>query len=54
MRDKMKKGKFNCGVKCNHEWKQRRKKKPKQCPSCHNPKWDTRTNKDLINLIVGD
>ena len=40
-------------VKCEHEWKQRGKKKPKCCPSCHNPNWDKRDVKDLASLILG-
>jgi rubrerythrin len=50
----MEKEKILFCVKCEHEWKQRGKKKPKQCPSCHSPNWNKRNNKDLVELIVGD
>ncbi len=50
----MEKNKINCCMKCDHKWKQRRKKKPKKCPSCTNPNWDKRSNKDLVDLIVGN
>jgi hypothetical protein len=48
-----KKIQINQCVKCNHKWKQRRKRKPKYCPFCHNPNWNKLTGNDLINLIVG-
>ena len=41
-------------VKCDHRWKQRGKKKPKQCPSCHSSNWNRMNEKDLISLIVGE
>ena len=50
----MEKEKILFCVKCEHEWKQRGKKKPKKCPSCNNPNWNKRNNKDLVGLIVGD
>jgi rubrerythrin len=49
-----KKIKINRCVKCNHNWKQRGKKKPKKCPSCTSPNWDKMNEKDLISLIVGN
>ena len=30
----------NC-LRCGHIWKQRVKAKPKNCPRCHSPYWDT-------------
>ena len=49
----MKKVKINQCCKCNHIWKQRTKRKPKQCPSCKNPNWQYPSHKQLINFIVG-
>jgi hypothetical protein len=43
---------INQCIKCNHKWKQRGKNIPKQCPRCHNPNWNKRSNKDLIRLII--
>ncbi len=43
---------LNC-IKCNHKWKQRRKKHPKYCPSCHSPNWNKRNAEDLASLILG-
>ena len=40
-------------IKCEHIWEQRRKKKPKYCPKCHNPNWDKRNAEDFASLILG-
>jgi predicted RNA-binding Zn-ribbon protein involved in translation (DUF1610 family) len=50
----MEKKKINVCVKCGHRWKQRGKRKSKYCPSCHNPNWKERNQKEIIKLIVGD
>jgi Zn finger protein HypA/HybF involved in hydrogenase expression len=38
--------------RCNHKWKQRKKKKPKYCPSCHSPNWDIPTAKNYISFLI--
>ena len=55
MQNKKEKKYKNCHcVKCNHNWKPRKKKKPDICPICKSKNWNKRNNKDLIKLIVGD
>jgi len=49
----MEKIKTNHCWKCNHRWEQR-VKIPKVCPSCKNPNWDKKNNKEIVKLIVGD
>ena len=44
--------KLNC-LKCGHKWKKRGKLMPKYCPLCHNPNWNLKSHKDLIELMMG-
>lgn len=39
-------------VKCKHEWKGRKQKKPKLCPSCHSPNWEKSSEKDFVSLLI--
>lgn len=45
---------WNRCSKCKWEWKQRGKRVPKCCPSCHNPNWNKIDTKQMVKLIIGD
>lgn len=40
-------------LKCNHQWIQRGKNKPKKCPCCNNPNWNKRNARNIAKLILG-
>jgi DNA-directed RNA polymerase subunit RPC12/RpoP len=43
--------KLKC-LRCGHEWKQRGKKIPKACPSCHSKVWNRKDMKEFIDFLV--
>ncbi len=44
---------MNKCLKCNYEWEQRKKTKPKECPNCKTRIWDNEkhSNSDRVGKI---